>query len=57
MSAYSDWRCGAISEEEYKFLYNHELGEDHGELPFWDGMEGEDDGYREEHSEDSGRDC
>jgi len=31
MSAYSDWRCGAISDEEYKFLYNHELGEDHGE--------------------------
>lgn len=37
MSAYSDWRCGAISDEEYKTAYNHERGEDHGiidDLPF-----------------------
>lgn len=33
MSAYSDWRCGAISDEEYKFYASHELGADHGEEP------------------------
>ena len=57
MSAYSDYKAGCLTDEEYKFCSRHELGEDHGELPFWDGMEGEDDGYREEYSEDSGRDC
>lgn len=31
MSAYSDYRCGAISEEEYRFYSRHELGADHGE--------------------------
>lgn len=31
MSAYSDWHCGAISDEEYKFYASHELGADHGE--------------------------
>lgn len=33
MSAYSDWKCGAITDEEYKFLYARERGEDHGEDP------------------------
>ena len=57
MSAYSDYKCGALTDDEYKFCSRHELGEDHGELPFWDGMEGVEDGDREEYSEDPGRDC
>lgn len=43
MSAYSDWRCGAITDEEYKFYSRHELGADHGE----DDRDGEDDEDRE----------
>ena len=31
MSAWSDWRCGAISEQEYKTAYNMDPAEDHGE--------------------------
>lgn len=31
MSAWSDWKCGAISEEEYKTAYNMDPAEDHGE--------------------------
>lgn len=31
MSAWSDWRCGALTDDEYKFLYSRERGEDHGE--------------------------
>lgn len=31
MSAWSDWQCGAISEEEYKTAYNMDFAEDHGE--------------------------
>ena len=31
MSAWSDWRCGALTDDEYKFLYNRERGEDHEE--------------------------
>ena len=57
MSVYSDYKCGALTDEEYKFCSRHELGEDHGELPFWDGMEGVEDGDREEYNEDPGRDC
>ena len=33
MSAYSDWHSGAITDDEYRLAYAHELGEDHGELP------------------------
>lgn len=35
MSAYSDWRCGAISDDEYRMAYVFERGEDHGEVPFY----------------------
>lgn len=31
MSSYSDWRCGALTDEEYESVYRHERGEDHGE--------------------------
>ena len=31
MSAWSDWQCGAISEQEYKTAYNMDPAEDHGE--------------------------
>ena len=31
MSAWSDWRCGSLTDDEYKFLYSRERGEDHGE--------------------------
>lgn len=31
MSAWSDWKCGAISEQEYKAAYNMDPAEDHGE--------------------------
>lgn len=41
MSAYSDWRCGALSDDEYKTAYAMERGEDHGEIPFF--YEDEDD--------------
>lgn len=33
MSAYSDWHCGAISDDEYRLAYAFDRGEDHGELP------------------------
>lgn len=33
MSAWSDWQCGAISEQEYKTAYNMDPAEDHGEDP------------------------
>ena len=36
MSAYSDWKCGALTDDEYKQAYAHERGEDHGEIPFDD---------------------
>lgn len=31
MSAYSDWKVGALTDEEYNFVSRHELGEDHRE--------------------------
>ena len=31
MSAWSDWKCGAISEQEYKTAYNMDPAEDHGD--------------------------
>ena len=31
MSVYSDWKCGALSDEERKYCENRELGADHGE--------------------------
>lgn len=31
MSAYSDYKCGALTDDEYKFCSRRELGEDHGE--------------------------
>jgi hypothetical protein len=31
MSAWSDWKCGAISEQEYRTAYNMDPAEDHGE--------------------------
>ena len=31
MSAWSDWQCNAISEQEYKIAYNMDPAEDHGE--------------------------
>ena len=31
MSAWSDWQCNAISEQEYKTAYNMDPAEDHGE--------------------------
>lgn len=31
MSAWSEWRCGAITEEEYKVLYKTEGGNDMGD--------------------------
>ena len=34
MSAYSDWKCGAIPDERYAFCANHETGADHGEEDF-----------------------
>ena len=33
MSAWSEWRHGYITDDEYKFLYARERGEDHGEDP------------------------
>ena len=27
MSAYSDWKCGALSDDEYKFLSRREYGD------------------------------
>ena len=35
MSAYSDWKSGALSDDEYKQAYRMERGEDHGEIPFY----------------------
>ena len=35
MSAYSDWKCGAIPDERYAFCANHETGADHGEEDFY----------------------
>ena len=31
MSAWSDYKCGAITEEEYIIAYNMDPAEDHGE--------------------------
>lgn len=31
MSAYSDWKVGALTDDEYDYVSRHELGEDHGE--------------------------
>ena len=31
MSAWNDWQCNAISEQEYKTAYNMDPAEDHGE--------------------------
>ena len=31
MSAYSDWKVGALTDEEYDYVSRHELGEDHGD--------------------------
>ena len=45
MSAYSDWRCGALSDDEYKTAYAMERGEDHGEIPFYDEDEDEERTY------------
>ena len=36
MSAYSDWHCGAISDDEYRLAYAFDQGEDHGEQPHED---------------------
>lgn len=33
MSAYSDWKVGALTDEEYNYISRHELGADHGEEP------------------------
>ena len=55
MSAYSDYKCGALTDDEYKFCARHELGEDHGELPFWDGMEGVEDEREQDDTADPGR--
>lgn len=46
MSAWSDYKCGALTDEEYKFCVRREMGEDHGE----DEMEEYDD--PEEQAED-----
>lgn len=47
MSAYSDWRCGALSDDEYKTAYNMERGEDHGEIPFYDECDEDEEEYDE----------
>lgn len=31
MSAYSDWKAGYLTDDEYKFFSRRELGEDYGE--------------------------
>lgn len=41
MSAWSDWRCGALSDEEFVNVYAHERGEDHGEEDYHGYMEEE----------------
>lgn len=55
MSAYSDWKCGALTDKEYTFCANHETGADHGEEPYDDYYDDDDeenhmcelrDGYR-----------
>lgn len=37
MSAYSDWKCGALTDEEYRSAMRRECGEDfpREELPFY----------------------
>ena len=42
MSAYSDWRCGALTDDEYKSAYRHERGEDHDIILFYDAIDDED---------------
>lgn len=36
MSAYSDWKVGALTDEEYSYISRHELGADHGEEPCYE---------------------
>lgn len=33
MSAYSDWKSGAITDDQYRQAYMMDRGEDHGEEP------------------------
>ena len=35
MSAYSDWKCGAISDEEYRSAMRRECEEPRETLPFY----------------------
>ena len=43
MSAYSDWKCGALTDEEYKFCMRRECGEDDAdyEIEYDEGEEDE----------------
>lgn len=34
MSAYSDWKCGALTDEEYRYEMRRECG-DPKDIPFW----------------------
>lgn len=43
MSAYSDYKCGAITEEEFKWLSRKETEGDDEDIPFfYDDDQGED---------------
>ena len=51
MSAYSDWKCGALTDEEYRYEMRRECG-DPKDIPFWSEESGEEDEYGEEYHED-----
>ena len=55
MSAYSDWKCGALTDEEYRYEMRRECG-DPDDIPFWSEEGEEYDEYGEEYCEDPGRD-
>lgn len=48
MSAWSDHKCGALTDEEYEFVRKRERGED-DRLPFEDDF---DDEYEDEYEDD-----
>ena len=45
MSAWSDWRCGAISDDEYRFLANREGRKDQDEDPADDWEDDDSEGW------------
>ena len=48
MSAWSDHKCGALTDEEYEFVRKRERGENDDKLPFEDDF---DDEYEDEYDD------